>query len=304
MRWPPYDHIFFDCDSTLTTIEGIDVLAELTGKRWRVEVLTQAAMDGDLDLSDVYERRLKAVRPTKSQIRDIRRAYKRNLVEDAENVIAALQELGRKVYIVSGGLLEPVREFGLSLGVPREHIRAVGVTYNELAGQWWVDNNQQYLAHEDGALTVSDGKAHIVRELLAGKSGRSLLIGDGISDLLAGYSVDLFVGFGGVVDRPRVREGAPIFIRSKSLAPLLAIAAGPVAVRQLGNTPFDELSRKTWELIRLGAIGFNNERLSQKFSEASEAAYQAIYSRSDRGASGNPGRPRAMDDWTPDAGMQ
>ena len=23
MRWPPYKHVFFDCDSTLTTVEGI-----------------------------------------------------------------------------------------------------------------------------------------------------------------------------------------------------------------------------------------------------------------------------------------
>ncbi|MCC6606951.1 MAG: phosphoserine phosphatase, partial [Anaerolineae bacterium] len=33
MRWPPYKHVFFDCDSTLTTVEGIDVLAETAGKK-------------------------------------------------------------------------------------------------------------------------------------------------------------------------------------------------------------------------------------------------------------------------------
>ena len=40
MRWPPFEHIFFDCDSTLTAVEGIDVLAETMGKRLRVETLT------------------------------------------------------------------------------------------------------------------------------------------------------------------------------------------------------------------------------------------------------------------------
>ncbi len=39
MRWPPYEHVFFDCDSTLTTVEGIDILAASSGKQWRVEVL-------------------------------------------------------------------------------------------------------------------------------------------------------------------------------------------------------------------------------------------------------------------------
>ena len=31
MRWPTYQHIFFDCDSTLTTVEGIDALADTAG---------------------------------------------------------------------------------------------------------------------------------------------------------------------------------------------------------------------------------------------------------------------------------
>jgi len=135
MRWPHYEHVFFDCDSTLTTIEGIDVLADHAGKKWRVEVLTRAAMDGELDLEEVYGKRLLAVKPTREQIRNIRQAYKRNVVEDAAAVIAALQHLGHKVYIISGGLAEPVEEFGIFLGVPQENIRAVGVAYNQLSGQ-------------------------------------------------------------------------------------------------------------------------------------------------------------------------
>jgi len=303
MRWPPYEHIFFDCDSTLTTIEGIDILAESAGKKWRVEVLTQAAMEGDLDLAEVYERRLRAVNPTKSQIKDIHHAYKRNPVEDAQAVIAVLKELGQEVYIISGGLLEPVREFGLYLGVPKEHIRAVGVTYNELSGQWWVGGDQEYLDYEDGALTVSDGKAKIVAEFLQEKTGRSLLVGDGASDLLAGRSVDLFTGFGGVVSREKVRQEAPVFIQSASLAPLLAIACGPAALRRLENTSFESLGLKAWDLIQSGAIIFNDERLNKKFSKAIEA-HQALYSRSDGGAPGDPRRPGAMDDWTPDAGVR
>ncbi|MCA9978326.1 MAG: HAD-IB family phosphatase, partial [Anaerolineales bacterium] len=196
MRWPQYKHIFFDCDSTLTTIEGIDILAETAGKRWRVEVLTQAAMDGHLDLEDVYRKRLQAVKPTRQQVQEIRRFYKRNLVEDAAATIQILQEQGHEVYIISGGLAEPVTEFGLFLGVPKENIRAVDLNYDELAGTWWKaeQGNAQYIDYHEGALTVSDGKAQIVREFLKNKNGRSLLIGDGKSDLLAGTAVDLFVG--------------------------------------------------------------------------------------------------------------
>ncbi len=273
MRWPHYEHIFFDCDSTLTAVEGIDVLADTVGKRSRVEVLTQAAMDGSLDLEDVYAKRLRTLRPTRQQILDIRRSYKRNIVEDAAHVVTALQALGHKVYIISGGLAEPVEEFGISLGIPRNRIRAVDIAYNELSGQWWeksTTDNKRYMTFSEGALTVSDGKAQIVRELMGEQRGRSLLIGDGNSDLMAGQAVDLFVGFGGVVSRPVVRANAPVFIHSPSLAPLLALAGGPAELRILstGAMHHQTLSMKAQYLIHKGVVTFNNEQLESKFRGA------------------------------------
>ncbi len=44
--------ILFDCDSTLSTIEGIDVLAERAGVVDQVVPLTNAAMDGRLRLEE------------------------------------------------------------------------------------------------------------------------------------------------------------------------------------------------------------------------------------------------------------
>jgi phosphoserine phosphatase len=284
MRWPHYEHIIFDCDSTLTTIEGIDVLAESVGKKWRVEVLTRAAMDGELDLEEIYAKRLRAVRPTRAQIRDIRRRYKQTIVEDAHSLITALQALGHQVYIISGGLTEPVAEFGVYLGVPRNHIRAVDVRYNELSGKWWQRQAQyeagdeHYLTFDEGALTVSDGKAEIVQQLVGGKNGRSLLIGDGNSDLLAGHAVDLFVGYGGVEKRERVLAEAPAFIHSPSLAPLLALAAGPATLARLSQSgQYGPLVQKSIHLIKTGAITFTDERLKQKFQQAFHSKISTAY---------------------------
>ena len=151
-------------------------------------------------------------------------------------MIAVLQHLGHEVYIISGGLEEPVREFGISLGVSADHIRAVGVEYDELVGAWWSHHQGQeahYLDHSRGALAMSEGKAEIVHELLGGRPGTSLLVGDGTSDLLAGEAVDLFVGFGGVAARPKVEAGAPVFVRSPGLAPILPLAAGPSAMSRI-----------------------------------------------------------------------
>ena len=279
MRWPAYQHVFFDCDSTLTRVEGIDVLADSAEKRARVAALTDEAMNGTLDLGDVYGRRLNAIQPTRADVQDIRRIYKKTIVEDAQLVIAALQALDHDVYIISGGLHQAVYDFGLHLGVAGDHIRAVALEYNQLGSDWWKQKeyawDEPYMSFNQGALTVSDGKAAIVAELLQGKTGRSLLIGDGTSDLLAGRAVDLFVGYGGVVTRPRVAAEAPVFLATASLAPLLVLAAGPAAIRRLRDPQHQAVFRKGLALIgNDGNLEFKDERLKSKFF----AAYQTVYS--------------------------
>ncbi|MFT5194901.1 MAG: phosphoserine phosphatase [Cellvibrionaceae bacterium] len=273
MRWPSFQYIFFDCDSTLSTIEGIDVLAESADKKWRVEVLTNAAMNGDLDLSEVYGKRLRAVRPTRQQVHEIKNAYKKTIVEDAAEVIAALQHFGVEVFVISGGLLEPVREFAISLGVPADNIRAVDVQYDSLSDEWWQQSDGQkvrYKTFEDGALTITDGKADIVEEMLKSRPpGRSLLIGDGTSDMMAGRRVDLFVGFGGVIKREKVFNGSPVFLHTESLAPLLALALGPRSLAFFNGTKFEPLIKKGALLIENGAYTFKDTDLEKKFNSAS-----------------------------------
>lgn len=272
-RWPHFDHVFFDCDSTLSAVEGIDILAESTGQQEQVESLTNAAMNGQVDLNDVYEQRLRVVSPSRQQVRDIRRAYKKYIVEDAARVIATLHALGHHVYIISGGLAEPVTEFAVYLGIPRHRVRAVDLSYDELSGRWWDRTNagnEQYLAYQPGALTVSNGKATIVADLLGNQRGRSLLIGDGTSDLLAGAAVDLFVGYGGVETRARVLDEAPVFLHSRSLAPVLALAGGPAALRQARTWTMahQTLVTKTRYLLHTGALTFKDEQLEARFAGA------------------------------------
>jgi phosphoserine phosphatase len=279
MRWPPYQHVFFDCDSTLTSVEGINVLAESAGKGWRVKVLTEAAMNGEIQLEGIYDKRLKTLNATRRQVRAIREAYKANIVPDSAKVIEALQALGHQVYIVSGGLAEPVIEFGLHLSIPRQNIHAVNVEYDQLSGQWWQSDDHQpniderYMAYSRETLTLSRGKVEIIREVLAGKIGRSLLIGDGISDQMASIAVDLFVGFGGVTTRSEIWNNSPLFIRSQSMAPLLIIAAGPASLQRLDGTPFQDIAERSLQMVADGAITFRDEQLQEKFELAVSRAH-------------------------------
>lgn len=257
-RWTSFDLIFFDCDSTLSAIEGIDELAKLKGKEWRVGLLTEKAMNGDLDLREVYGKRLQAIRPTRGQLKAIEERYWETIVPDAQEVVSALQFLGKTVFIISGGLAEPVRGFGKRLGVPAENVRAVELEYNELSGDWWryhdptTRSKATYLDYGAGPLTVSSGKPEIVRELAGHRHGRRLMVGDGASDLATRSIVDLFVGFGGVVAREKVRNGSDVFVEVNSLAPILPIAAGAAGYAKVIGTPHQAVFERGLQLAHDG----------------------------------------------------
>jgi phosphoserine phosphatase len=275
-RWTSFDLIFFDCDSTLSAIEGIDELARFKGKEWRVGVLTEKAMNGDLDLAEVYGKRLQAIRPTRGELKAIEERYWETLVPDAKEVLEALHFLQKQVFIVSGGLAEPVRGFGKRLGVGPENIRAVELEYNELSGDWWhyyqpqTQNRQTYLDYNEGPLTVSSGKPAIIQALAAGKYGRRLMIGDGASDLATRPVVDLFVGFGGVVKREKVVNGSDIFVSVNSLAPILPLAAGPAGYARLANTHYKALFDKGLALAQEAGMTIQNPELQTAFKKAFE----------------------------------
>ena len=267
-RWPVYRHVIFDCDSTLTGIEGIDELASYPDTRQQVADLTRSAMDGKVNLETVYGERLEILQPTRGAVRALRSRYRKHVVEDAVALIKALQVLDHEVYIVSGGLFDPVREFGLHLGVAPEHIRAVEVEYDTLSGNWWQGQgpwHEAYLAVQHSVLTESDGKARVIRELLQNQTGRSLLVGDGVSDLLASREVDLFAGFGGVICRDRVASESKVFIQSQSIAPVLLLAAGTAALEHSGDAGVQALAEKAHALTQSAALRWNEVRLAKKF---------------------------------------
>jgi len=263
--WPGFDFIFFDCDSTLSTIEGIDELARYKGKFAEIKQLTDAAMEGEVYLQSVYDRRLKILNPTRSEIRRVERHYRETSVQDAAEVIQALQFLGKEVFIVSGGLLAAVRPFGIWLGIPPENIRAVSLQYDHLSGDWWDYQQDQwgqrpdveYLNPELTPLTQTHGKSEVVDSLLNGRQGRSVLIGDGVSDLAARPSVDMVIGFGGVITRPRVSAESNIFIKTNSLASILPLATSSQEQQELYQTPHETLLKKGLTQVQSNNILLN-----------------------------------------------
>jgi phosphoserine phosphatase len=263
-EWPGFDFIFFDCDSTLCAIEGIDELARKKGKFDEIKQMTDAAMAGEIHLHSVYDRRLELLSPTRAEIRALEQAYRQAIVQDAQEIVQALTWAGKELFIVSGGLLAAVRPFGEWLGIPGQNIRAVEVCYNLLSGQWWDYQQDQwgqrpdveYLDPEETPLIQTHGKADVIRDLLAGRPGRSMLVGDGMSDLAAHPVVDVVVGFGGVVARQCVVAGAGVFIKCNSLAPVLPLALAKWEQVQFQATPYQAILTKGLALIEAGEVLF------------------------------------------------
>ncbi|HBX68165.1 MAG TPA: hypothetical protein DEH25_01920, partial [Chloroflexi bacterium] len=204
--------------------------------------------------------------------RKIANLYRQTVVPGAREVIEALQALGSEVFIISGGLIEPVRDFGVWLGVPRENIFAVNMEYDQLAGKWWRywdlpgghNPRANYLAIEANPLTGTRGKNQVIQRLRAAHPGRVLMVGDGGSDLEAASEVDLFVGFGGAEFRQRVADESPVYIRALTLAPIL-----PLALGQLGNTPrFARLWAEGLQRVYTGEVTFREAELRAAFLAA------------------------------------
>jgi phosphoserine phosphatase len=257
--------IFFDCDSTLTSIEGIDELARLKGQFDHIADLTRRAMDGEIKLEDVFAARLDLLRPTRADLRHIAQVYRETIVPDAKETIDALHFAGCQVYIVSGGLLPAVQDFARSIGLLRSHVRAVPIEFDQLSGQWWHyhrnryrgNPDERYLDFADTPLTETQGKRHIIADI-SGHEKRTMLIGDGITDLEARDAVKWFVGFGGVARRDRVAAEADIFIEAHGLASIVPLALASEQIEKLIGTEHEAVLQRGLSDIEQGLVILND----------------------------------------------
>jgi phosphoserine phosphatase len=209
---PPYGTVAFDCDSTLSAIEGIE---ELARDNTEVTRLTQAAMEGAIALEQVYGRRLALVRPTRADLARIGERYVETLLPNVAHLVAALQSLGKRVCIVSGGLLPAVLRLAEELALPPADVQAVDVRFDSAGNYAGFD--------ERSPLARAGGKIEALRGLR--RRGEALaFVGDGATDLEAAGEAERFIAFGGVERRPKVLAAARVRCLEpdfRSLAPLL-----------------------------------------------------------------------------------
>ena len=201
MTTAKYRLVLFDVDSTLVTIEGIDVLA---GGNPEIARLTEAAMNGEVPVDAVYAKRLEIIRPTRAAIDALGKRYVGSIVAGVEAAFESLRNAGVDIHLVTAGIAQAIHPLASHLGVPDRAVHAVSMRFDD-EGQY-VDFDRQ------SPLTRSGGKEIAVRDIRARAKGKAAFIGDGVTDLETRPVVDLFIGFGGVHVRPRVKENAAVFV--------------------------------------------------------------------------------------------
>jgi len=197
--------ICFDCDSTLSSIEGIDELGRLVGEDVfaQVEELTNQAMNGEVPVEEVFGRRLDLIQPSLQHCEEVGQLYLDTILPGVEETISALYNNGWHCVIISGGFTEAIRPLGSRLGI--NEIHAVGLSFDEKGA---------YAGFDENSFTSrSGGKPDCILHLKEKyKPEKIVMVGDGASDLETQELVDLFIGFGAVVAREKVKAGAQAFV--------------------------------------------------------------------------------------------
>ncbi|MGE9269191.1 MAG: HAD-IB family phosphatase [Verrucomicrobiales bacterium] len=199
--------IFFDCDSTLSTIEGIDELARARGPEIfsEVEALTHRAMNGEVPVEDVFSLRMELIQPDRALCETVAQKYIETQTEGSRDLIERFKDAGWKPIILSGGFAPLIHPLAEHLGI--EDIEAVPLYFH---------SDGSYAGYgEDYPTTRNGGKPEIIRHWKqALQPRRVLMVGDGSSDLESRSECEAVIGYGGVVARDTVKNQADYWITS------------------------------------------------------------------------------------------
>jgi phosphoserine phosphatase len=222
----PFQYVFFDVDSTLSAIEGIDVLANWNHVGEEVAAITEQCMSKTGMNPKAYQYRLDKVKPTLQQINELSELYIQQLTPGAKEVIAILHQLGKTPFIISAGLKQALIPLAHHLSIPLAHTFAVDIYFDEMGNYHHFDNTS--------LLAKKQGKSSIIEQACPTRD-TVLLIGDGLSDLEAEGVVSRFVGFGGHCLRENVQKASEFYIKTPHLYALLPLLLTANEVEKLNQ---------------------------------------------------------------------
>jgi len=163
-----------DMDSTLITIECIDELGDLAGKKAEVAGITARAMRGEIDYPQSLRERVSLLAGL--PVSALERVYQERLrlTPGAQALIAACKKHGVKILLVSGGFTFFVERLKERLALDYTISNVLEIERNKLTGK------------VTGDIVGAEAKAETflqVSKTLKAEKHQTVAIGDGANDL-------------------------------------------------------------------------------------------------------------------------
>jgi phosphoserine phosphatase len=175
-----------DMDSTLITIECIDELGDLAGRKAEIAAITAQAMRGEIEYRESLRRRVAALAGLpEDSLKSVYEA-RLELTPGAGALIAACKKHGVKLLLVSGGFTFFTDRLKARLGIDYTISNTLEVKAGRLTGALVGDI-------VDAGAKAAKFKA-VLREVNADKE-QSVAIGDGANDLLMMREAGISVAF-------------------------------------------------------------------------------------------------------------
>ncbi|WP_273567226.1 phosphoglycerate dehydrogenase [Maribacter halichondriae] len=170
----------FDFDSTLTRVEALDVLAEMTlqGKSNKDEVIdeiqkiTNLGIDGDISFTESLERRIKLLNANKSDLDGLVKELRQKISKSIESNKEFFEKFADDIYVISCGFKEFIDPIVQDYNIPSARVYANTFKFDDEGNIVGFDENNPLSQH--------NGKIECLKQM--DLDGEVQVIGDGYSD--------------------------------------------------------------------------------------------------------------------------
>lgn len=210
----PNRKFVFDFDSTLTSVEGLDVLAEISLKDnpereevvKKIQEITDLGIDGDISFTDSLSRRIALLKANKSQLAELIDLLKTKLSSSVEANREFFDKYKDQIYVISCGFKEFIDPVVKDLGIVPERVFANTFKFDESGTIVGFD--------EANPLSQHNGKVNCLKG--SGIEGEIQIIGDGYSDFVMRREgvADKFFAYTENVSRKKATDNADHVVAS------------------------------------------------------------------------------------------
>ncbi len=198
----------FDFDSTLTRVEALDVLAEMTlqgnSKREQIieeiQKITNLGIDGDISFTESLERRIKLLKANKSDLDGLVAELRQKISKSIESNKEFFEKFSDDIYVISCGFKEFIDPIVEEYNIPSDRVYANTFEFDEEGNIVGFD--------EENPLSQHNGKIECLKQM--NLEGEVQVIGDGYSDYVmreAGIA-DKFFAYTENVHRDKAADNA------------------------------------------------------------------------------------------------